>query len=215
MRAIFTIVHLTLHEAFRRRVLLATLIGAAAFLILYGIGFHFVAKNLHEQVGLTVLQQRLLLELPRAGRALRHALPHADDRGAAAGGHALGRDQLGRRADGGEQAGASLEHRARQVARLLAGGGGVLPHCRERRVADRARHRRLHATGGAAGAAAHGARSGGVRVALDLRRRATRTVTNGILAFGLYGIAFIGCWVEQIGVMAGNRRPRTSARSPA
>jgi len=28
------------------------------------------------------------------------------------------------------------------------------------------------------------------------------TVTNGILAFGLYGLAFIGSWVEQIGTLA-------------
>jgi ABC-type transport system involved in multi-copper enzyme maturation permease subunit len=30
------------------------------------------------------------------------------------------------------------------------------------------------------------------------------TVTNGMLAFGLFGLAFIGNWVEQIGAMAGN-----------
>jgi Cu-processing system permease protein len=30
------------------------------------------------------------------------------------------------------------------------------------------------------------------------------TVTNGIVAFALYGIAFIGGWVEQIGVFLGN-----------
>jgi Cu-processing system permease protein len=30
------------------------------------------------------------------------------------------------------------------------------------------------------------------------------TVTNGILAFGLYGMAFIGNWVEQIGAFADN-----------
>jgi hypothetical protein len=30
------------------------------------------------------------------------------------------------------------------------------------------------------------------------------TVTNGMLAFGLFGMAFIGNWVEQIGTMAGN-----------
>ena len=30
------------------------------------------------------------------------------------------------------------------------------------------------------------------------------TVTNGILVFGLYGIAFIGGWVEQVGAFAGN-----------
>jgi hypothetical protein len=31
------------------------------------------------------------------------------------------------------------------------------------------------------------------------------TVTNGVLAFGLYGIAFIGGWIEHIGAFAQNR----------
>ena len=31
------------------------------------------------------------------------------------------------------------------------------------------------------------------------------TVTNGVMVFGLYGLAFIGGWVEQVGAMAGNR----------
>jgi len=30
------------------------------------------------------------------------------------------------------------------------------------------------------------------------------TVTSGILVFGLYGLAFIGGWVEQVGTMTGN-----------
>src|SRR6185295_5657237 len=34
------------------------------------------------------------------------------------------------------------------------------------------------------------------------------TVTNGILAFGLYGLAFIGNWVEQIGTYADNDAAR-------
>jgi hypothetical protein len=34
------------------------------------------------------------------------------------------------------------------------------------------------------------------------------TVTNGILAFGLYGLAFIGNWVEQIGTFVDNDAAR-------
>jgi len=34
------------------------------------------------------------------------------------------------------------------------------------------------------------------------------TVTNGMLAFGLFGLAFIGNWVEQIGTWAGNDAAR-------
>jgi hypothetical protein len=34
------------------------------------------------------------------------------------------------------------------------------------------------------------------------------TVTNGVFVFGLYGLAFIGSWVEQIGTLAGNDTAR-------
>jgi hypothetical protein len=34
------------------------------------------------------------------------------------------------------------------------------------------------------------------------------TVTNGMLAFGLFGLAFIGNWVEQIGTFADNEAAR-------
>jgi Cu-processing system permease protein len=35
-----------------------------------------------------------------------------------------------------------------------------------------------------------------------------KTVTNGIFAFGFYGLAFIGGWVEQIGALASNETAR-------
>ncbi len=41
--------------------------------------------------------------------------------------------------------------------------------------------------------------AGGVRLS---------TVTNGIVAFGFYAIAFIGGWIEQIGVVLGNASSR-------
>ena len=34
------------------------------------------------------------------------------------------------------------------------------------------------------------------------------TVTNGVIAFGLYGLAFIGSWVEQIGALNANTAAR-------
>src|SRR5262249_35818566 len=34
------------------------------------------------------------------------------------------------------------------------------------------------------------------------------TVTNGVAVFGLYGLAFIGSWVEQIATFAGNHAAR-------
>lgn len=34
------------------------------------------------------------------------------------------------------------------------------------------------------------------------------TITNGIVVFGLYGLAFVGNWVEQIATFAGNTTAR-------
>ena len=42
MHRVLVLSHLTLHEALRRRVLLAALLGGLAFLILYAVGFHFI-----------------------------------------------------------------------------------------------------------------------------------------------------------------------------
>ena len=36
------------------------------------------------------------------------------------------------------------------------------------------------------------------------------TVTNGVAVFGLYGLAFIGSWVEQIGTLHGQRARRAT-----
>ena len=75
MNALLTIMHLTLHEAARRRVLTATLIGAAAFLVLYAVGFHFVALKVEAQAGVTVVRQRMLLNfLSLAGLYATHFL---------------------------------------------------------------------------------------------------------------------------------------------
>ena len=41
------------------------------------------------------------------------------------------------------------------------------------------------------------------------------TVTNGVVVFGLYGPAFIGSWVEQIGAHASNIAAATSVPSRA
>src|SRR6185503_3168534 len=59
MHRILVLVHLTLHEAMRRRVLLAALIGGAAFLILYGIGFHFIARDVGKHA--TLVERRIAL----------------------------------------------------------------------------------------------------------------------------------------------------------
>jgi ABC-type transport system involved in multi-copper enzyme maturation, permease component len=63
MRGLLTIVQLTVHEAARRRILLAALLGGAAFLALYGTGFYFVGREMQREAAESLLQRRMALNL--------------------------------------------------------------------------------------------------------------------------------------------------------
>ena len=204
MNATFTIMHLTLHEAARRRILLATLIGAAAFLVLYGIGFHFVALHVSGEIGVTVVRQRLLLNfLTLAGLYATHFLTLMTS-------VLLPVDTLsGEIASGVAQTVASKPVRRSSivlgkwlafslvaVAYFAIVSGGVLA------IARAVGH--FTPPGLALGLPLM-ALEAVVFVSLSIAGGARlATVTNGILAFGLYGLAFIGSWVEQVGALAGN-----------
>ena len=204
MNALFTILHLTLHEAARRRILTATLIGAAAFLILFGIGFHFVARHVEHEVGLSVIKRRMLLNfLTLAGLYATHFLTLMTA-------VLLPVDTLsGEIATGVVQTVASKPvHRSSivlgkwlafslvAVAYFATVAGGVL-------LISRAIG---HFTPpGLVLGLPLMALEAVVFVSLSIAGGARlATVTNGILAFGLYGLAFIGGWVGQVGAMAGN-----------
>jgi len=204
MRAILTILHLTLHEAARRRILTATLISAAAFLVLFGIGFHFVALNVHHDVGMSVLRQKMALNfLTLAGLYATHFLTLMTA-------VLLPVDTLsGEIATGVVQTVASKPvHRSSivlgkwlafslvAVAYFAIVATGVL-------LISRAIG---HFT---PPGLAHGlplmALEAVVFVSLSIAGGARlATVTNGILVFGLYGIAFIGGWVEKVASAVGN-----------
>lgn len=205
MRDILTILHITLHEAGRRRVLTATLIGAAAFLLLYGIGFHFVAANVHQEAGASVVRQRLLLNfLTLAGLYATSFLTVMTA-------VLLPVDTLsGDIASGVVQTVASKPVRRSSivlgkwlafslvaVAYYLVVAGGVLV------IARLIGH--FTPPGLTVGMPLM-ALEAVVFVSLSIAGGARlATVTNGVLVFGLYGLAFIGSWVEQIGAMAGNQ----------
>ena len=204
MNALITILHLTLHEAARRRILAATLIGAAAFLVLFGTGFHFVAKHVEHEVGQSVLRQRILLNfLTLAGLYATHFLTLMTA-------VLLPVDTLsGEIATGVVQTVASKPvHRSSivlgkwlafslvAVAYFAVVAGGVLA------IARAIGH--FTPPGLALGLPLM-ALEAVVYVSLSIAGGARlATVTNGILVFGLYGIAFIGGWVEQVGALAGN-----------
>jgi len=204
MRALLTIVHLTLHEAGRRRILTATLIGAAAFLVLYGIGFHFVAKHAANEAGGIVLRQRLMFNfLTLAGLYATHFLTLMTA-------VLLPVDTLsGDIATGVVQTLASKPvHRSSivlgkwlafsmvAVAYFAVVSGGVLL------IARGIGH---FTPPGLAQGLPLMALDAVVLVSVSIAGGAQlATVTSGILVFGLYGLAFIGGWVEQVGTMTGN-----------
>jgi ABC-type transport system involved in multi-copper enzyme maturation permease subunit len=204
MNALLTIVHLTLHEAGRRRILTATLVGAAAFLILYGIGFHFVARHAGHEIGASVWKQRMMFNfLTLAGLYATHFLTLMTA-------VLLPIDTLsGDIASGVVQTLASKPiHRSTivlgkwlafslvAIAYLATVSGGVLL------IARTIGH---FTPPGLAQGLPLMALDAVVLVSLSISGGARlATVTSGILVFGLYGLAFIGGWVEQVGSMTDN-----------
>jgi ABC-type transport system involved in multi-copper enzyme maturation permease subunit len=205
MNALLTVIHLTLHEASRRRILVATLIGAMGFLLLYGTGFYFIASRIAEEAGPSVLKQRLLLNFfTLAGLYATHFLTLMTA-------VLLPVDTLsGEIASGVVQTLASKPVRRSTivlgkwiafslvvVGYLAVVAGGVLLI---------ARVLGGFTPPGLAIGLPLMALEGIVLVSVSIAGGAhMSTVTNGVTAFGLYGIAFIGGWAEQIGTFASNR----------
>jgi ABC-type transport system involved in multi-copper enzyme maturation permease subunit len=67
MAAILTIVHLTLYEARRRRILAAGIIGGVAFLVVFGVGVFFGAAEIRRNGEPFLAQQAVLTLLTLAG----------------------------------------------------------------------------------------------------------------------------------------------------
>ncbi len=207
MRSLFTITHLTLHETARRRILLSVLICGLAFLVLFAIGFYFVHGNVARR-GAAAVQQRLVLNFfMLAGLYAANFLTVLTA-------VLLPVDTLsGEIASGVMQTLASKPIRRSEIligkwlayaliVTLYLGllGGGVL------------------AIGRAIGGFVPPNVGRGLPLILLeamlvltlVIAAGTRltTIANGVVVFGLYGLAFIGGWVEQIGTLAGNDAAR-------
>ena len=208
MRAILTLTHLTLHEAVRRRILLASLICGAAFLLLFGIGLHFMVRQMAARMIADVVRHRgALILMTMAGLYATNFLTMMTA-------VLLPVDTLsGEIASGVAQTLASKPIRRSEIVlgkwlgfvlmtlgylALLAGGvlviGRVIGHVTPPDVAIALPLMALEAILFVSLSIAGGARFS--------------TVTNGVVAFGFFGIAFIGNWVEQIGSFAGNDTAR-------
>jgi ABC-type transport system involved in multi-copper enzyme maturation permease subunit len=205
MRRLIVIAHLTLHEAMRRRVLLAAVIGGAAFLILYSVGIHFIARDVAKA---TVIERRLTLNfITLAGLFAVNLLTVMSA-------VLLPVDALsGEIASGSIQTLAAKPMRRSEivlgkwlayvvvvVAYLIMMAGGVLlvvrliGHFTPPSVVAGLPLMALEAV-----LLVTISIAGGTRLS---------TVTNGMAAFGLYGLAFVGNWVEQIGTFVNNTAAR-------
>jgi ABC-type transport system involved in multi-copper enzyme maturation permease subunit len=208
MTPMLVIARLTVHEALRRRVLVAALIGGLAFLALFATGFHFMVRDLPARAASNPLQRQFifntftLLGLYAAnflGVMAAVLLPVDTLAGEIASGvmQTLASKPV-RRAD--LVLGKWLGYLGVVIGYLLLLTLGVVAIVRLR-----------------SGFTAPGLPAGlglmmleaALLVSLSIAC-GTRfsTITSGIAVFGLHGLAFIGNWVEQIGTLLGNDTAR-------
>ena len=206
-RGIVTIAQLTLAEAARRRILLAALICGLGFLALYATGVFFINRAF-EKENASLLERRMFITmLSLAGLYAVNFLTVMTS-------VLLPVDTLsGEISSGVMQTLASKPVRRVEIVlgkwlahvmlvaaylTLLAGGVlaivRVIAHVTPPRIQIGLPLMLLEAT---------------VLVTLSIAGGSKfSTVTNGVFVFGLYGLAFIGSWVEQIGTMARNETAR-------
>lgn len=208
MSGILVIAHLTLHEARRRRIFLASLLCGVAFLVLFAIGFHFMRRDLDGQSIVSAAQRRVMLNfMVMAGLYAINfltvmtaiLLPVDTLSGEIASGvmQTIAAKPVRRSAI---VLGKWLAYAVILVGYLLFMAGGVL-------LIGRVIGSFIPpgVTRGLPLMALEGlvvmtlAIAGGTRFS---------TITNGIVVLGLYGLAFVGSWVEQIGALAGNDAAR-------
>jgi ABC-type transport system involved in multi-copper enzyme maturation permease subunit len=203
MRDLLTIAQLTLHEAMRRRVLTAALICGAAFLALFAIGLHFILGDVAKHP-ITLVERRVMLN------ALTLAGLFAASRLVVITAVLLPVDTLsGEIASGVIQTVASKPIRRRDIVlgkwlghwlvmacylALLVGGVLVVARVLGQFTPP-------HVSRGVPLLLLEGTLLLSLSIAGGAR---LSTITNGMMAFGLYGFAFIGSWVEQIGTFTDN-----------
>jgi len=196
----FVIARLTLKEAARRKILLAALLLGLIFLVVYGLGFHYISRELEINIGrdqtlalnqarnfflmaglyvvnfLTVMMTVLTSVATLSGEISSGAI------------HTLVSKPIHRRE---VVIGKWLGFAAMLSIYLLLMGGGVMAL-----VFLRSGYSAPHPLQGLgliwlnALVLLSVSLLGGARLS---------TLANGVLVFGLYGIAFIGGWIEQIG----------------
>lgn len=205
---VVTIARLTLHEALRRRILMAALIAGGAFLTLYGLGLHLIVREALTNEKMTLIERRVFLSIMTlAGLYAANLLtvmtavllPVDTLSGEISSGviQTLAVRPIRRR---DIVLGKWLGHWVVMCGYFLLVAGGVLTL-----MATMAHFTPPGIALGLPLVLLEGTVLLTVSIAGGAR---LSTVTNGMLAFGLFGLAFIGNWVEQIGTMADNDAAR-------
>ena len=208
MRAFVTIVQLTLYEALRRRVLTAVLACGIAFLVLFGIGFHFIHADFMRHKGVAAVEIRLgMTFITLAGLFVINFLTLMTA-------VLLPVDTMSGEIESGVMQTIAVKPIPRAAivlgkwaafaivlaCYLAMMSGGVLLIAR---LIGNITLQQLYV-----GLPLMALESlvlltlsiaGGTRFS---------TVTNGVICFGLHGIAFIGSWVELIATMTSNETAR-------
>ncbi len=207
LRDVVTILHLTLHEAMRRRILLATLIGGVAFLTLYAAGMHFIVRDFSRNGGSLFEQRMMLSVISLAGLYAVNfltvmsavLLPIDTLSGDIASGviQTVASKPVGRASI---VLGKWLAYLLVITCYLLVMSLGVVSIVR---VIGH------HRVPGVEFGVPLMLLEAAVYVSLSIAG-GTRlsTVTNGVMGFGLFGLAFIGNLVEQVGTMTRNDAAR-------
>jgi len=207
VRAVLTIAHLTLAEARRRRILAAALLLGAAFVLLFAVGFHFIVRDMRSH-GASPTQERLVLSFIVMAAlyaanfliVMTSVLVTIDTLAGEIGSgviETLCTKPVPRWAVAlGKWLGCWVI--LAMYAAVLCGGvlvvarlvGGYTPP-------NAARGLPLLLLEGTVLLTL--ALAGGTRLS---------TLANGVTVFGLYGLAFVGGWMEQIGTLASNATAR-------
>jgi len=205
---VLTVAHLTLAEARRRRILAAALVFGLAFVLLFAVGFHFIVRDIRAQAQASAAQQRVVMSFIVMAAlyvsnfliVMTSVLVTVDTLAGEIGSgviETLCSKPVPRFAVAlGKWLGCWTILAV--YAALLCGGvllvarivGGYTPP-------NVARGLPLVLLEGTVLLTL--ALLGGTRLS---------TLANGITVFGLYGLAFIGGWMEQIGTIAGNATAR-------
>ncbi|HTK69987.1 MAG TPA: ABC transporter permease [Candidatus Eisenbacteria bacterium] len=206
MNGLLAVARLTLYEAFRKRILVAALIAGAGFLTLYGIGLHFMGPANEDK--LSLVERRVIFNMMTlAGLFAANFLTIMTA-------VLLPVDTLsGEIASGVIQTVAVRPIRRRDIVLGKWLGHWIVMAAYFALLAGGVLTITALSTGFTPAKIEIGLPlillEGTVLLTLSIAGGAKlSTVTNGMLGFGLFGLAFIGNLVEQIGTMAGSEAAR-------